>query len=81
MVTAESVKQGIAAGLACEHLEVAGDGEQFQALGGSPGVEGRNRGQRHQPGDRALGGRGSAGNQGLSVRPPPPTEWRGRWEG
>ena len=27
MVTTESVKAGIQAGLACEHLEVAGDGQ------------------------------------------------------
>ena len=33
MVTVESVKQGIDAGLACEHLEVLGDGQHFQALG------------------------------------------------
>ena len=32
MVTPESVKAGIESGLACEHLEVIGDGEHFQAL-------------------------------------------------
>jgi len=32
MVTPESVKAGIAAGLACEHVEVVGDGQHFQAL-------------------------------------------------
>jgi acid stress-induced BolA-like protein IbaG/YrbA len=32
MVTTESVKQGIEAGLACEHVEVIGDGQHFQAV-------------------------------------------------
>ena len=32
MVTPESVKAGIEAGLACEHLEVIGDGQHFQAV-------------------------------------------------
>ena len=32
MVTPESVQAGIASGLACEHVEVVGDGQHFQAL-------------------------------------------------
>ena len=32
MVTPESVKAGIQGGLACEHVEVLGDGQHFQAL-------------------------------------------------
>ena len=32
MVTTESVKNGIEAGLACEHVEVIGDGQHFQAV-------------------------------------------------
>ena len=32
MVTPESVKSGIESGLACERVEVEGDGEHFQAL-------------------------------------------------
>ena len=48
MVTAESVKQGIQDGLACEHLEVIGDGQHFQALVVSEQFAGRSRVQRHQ---------------------------------
>jgi len=76
MVTAESVKQGIAAGLACEHLEVAGDGEHFQALVVSPEFEGRNRVQRHQLVYRALGERMREEIHALSMRTLTPQEWR-----
>ena len=76
MVTAESVKQGIAAGLACEHLEVAGDGEHFQALVVSREFEGRNRVQRHQLVYRALGERMREEIHALSMRTLTPQEWR-----
>ena len=57
MVTPESIQQGIAAGLACEHVEVAGDGQHFQALIVSAQFAGRNRVQRHQLVYGALGER------------------------
>ena len=76
MVTAESVKQGIAAGLACEHLEVAGDGEHFQALVVSRQFEGRNRVQRHQLVYRALGERMREEIHALSMRTLTPQEWQ-----
>ena len=43
MVTPESVKAGIQAGLACEHVEVIGDGQHFQALIVSDAFAGHNR--------------------------------------
>jgi acid stress-induced BolA-like protein IbaG/YrbA len=76
MVTAESVKQGIAAGLACEHLEVAGDGEHFQALVVSREFEGRSRVQRHQLVYRALGDRMREEIHALSMRTLTPQEWQ-----
>ena len=76
MVTADSVKQGIAAGLECEHLEVAGDGEHFQALIVSRQFEGRNRVQRHQLVYRALGDRMREEIHALSMRTMTPEEWR-----
>jgi acid stress-induced BolA-like protein IbaG/YrbA len=76
MVTAESVKQGIAAGLACEHLEVAGDGEHFQALIVSREFEGRNRVQRHQLVYGALGDRMREEIHALSMRTLTPQEWQ-----
>jgi len=76
MVTAESVKQGIAAGLECEHLEVAGDGEHFQALIVSRRFEGRNRVQRHQLVYQALGERMREEIHALSMRTMTPQEWQ-----
>ena len=57
MVTTESVKQGIEAGLACEHVEVSGDGQHFQAVIVSREFESRSRVQRHQLVYKALGDR------------------------
>ena len=43
MVTPESIKQSIQSGLACEHVEVLGDGQHFQALIVSAEFTGRSR--------------------------------------
>ncbi len=76
MVTEDSVKQGIAAGLACEHLEVSGDGQHFQALIVSHEFEGRNRVQRHQLVYRALGDRMREEIHALSMQTLTPSEWQ-----
>ncbi len=57
MVDPESIKSGIEAGLACERVEVAGDGQHFQALVVSAAFEGKSRVQRHQLVYQALGDR------------------------
>ena len=76
MVTTESVKAGIQAGLACEHLEVAGDGQHFQALIVSSEFEGRSRVQRHQLVYAALGERMREEIHALSMKTLTPQEWR-----
>ena len=76
MVTPESVKAGIAAGLACEHLEVVGDGQHFQALIVSPAFAGKSRVQRHQLVYAALGGRMREEIHALSMQTLTPEEWR-----
>lgn len=76
MVTADSVKQGILNGLACEHVEVIGDGQHFQALVVSGEFAGRNRVQRHQLVYTALGGRMREEIHALSMRTLTPEEWR-----
>ena len=76
MVTNDSVRQGIAAGLACEHLEVIGDGQHFQALIVSAAFEGRNRVQRHQLVYRALGDRMREEIHALSMQTLTPAEWK-----
>ena len=57
MVTPESIRTGIESGLACERVEVIGDGQHFQALIVSSAFEGKNRVQRHQLVYKALGDR------------------------
>jgi len=76
MVTAESVKEGIALGLACEHLEVIGDGQHFQALIVSRQFAGRSRVQRHQLVYAALGDRMREEIHALSMRTLTPEEWQ-----
>ncbi|HWD21860.1 MAG TPA: BolA family protein [Burkholderiales bacterium] len=76
MVTPESIRAGIEAGLACEHVEVIGDGEHFQALIVSAEFAGRNRVQRHQLVYAALGSRMREEIHALSMRTLTPQEWK-----
>ena len=76
MVTPESIKRGIESALACERVEVAGDGEHFQALVVSSQFAGRNRVQRHQLVYAALGERMREEIHALSMRTLTPEEWR-----
>ena len=76
MVTPESVREGIEAGLACEHVEVAGDGQHFQALIVSSAFDGKSRIQRHQLVYAALGERMREEIHALSMRTLTPEEWR-----
>ena len=76
MVTPESIKHGIEAGIACDHVEVMGDGQHFQALVVSPLFEGKSRVQRHQLVYGALGERMRVEIHALSMRTLTPAEWR-----
>ena len=75
MVTPESVKSGIEAGLACEHVEVIGDGQHFQAVVVSPQFAGKSRIQRHQLVYAALGERMREEIHALSMQTLTPEEW------
>ncbi|MEI6719321.1 MAG: BolA family protein [Betaproteobacteria bacterium] len=75
MVTPESVKQGISSGLVCEHLEVAGDGQHFEAVIVSAAFAGKSRVQRHQLVYAALGDRMRQEIHALSMRTLAPDEW------
>ena len=75
MVTTESIKQSIESGLACEHVEVIGDGQHFQALIVSREFAGRSRVQRHQLVYAALGERMREEIHALSMRTLTPDEW------
>jgi acid stress-induced BolA-like protein IbaG/YrbA len=75
MVTPESIKQGIGSGLACEHLEVRGDGQHFEAVIVSAAFDGKSRVQRHQLVYAALGDRMRQEIHALSMRTLTPSEW------
>ena len=76
MVTSESIKLGIESGLACERVEVAGDGQHFQALVVSGAFAGKSRVQRHQLVYRALGDRMREEIHALSMQTLTPDEAR-----
>jgi acid stress-induced BolA-like protein IbaG/YrbA len=76
MVTPDSIKQGIEAGIACEHVEVAGDGQHFQAVIVSAAFEGRSRIQRHQMVYAALGERMREEIHALSMKTLTTQEWQ-----
>lgn len=76
MVDPQSIQDGIAAQLACEHLEVVGDGQHFQALIVSAQFAGKSRVQRHQLVYAALGERMREEIHALSMRTLTPQEWR-----
>jgi acid stress-induced BolA-like protein IbaG/YrbA len=77
MVTGESIAAGIRAGLECEHLEVEGDGQHFEALIVARAFEGKSRVQRHQLVYAALGDRMRSEIHALSMRTLTPQEWEG----
>jgi len=73
--TAADVERFIAAGLACEHLQVEGDGRHFFATIVSSEFEGTSRVARHQRVYRALGERMREQIHALSMRTLTPAEW------
>ena len=75
MVTPESIKHGIEAGLECSYVEVIGDGQHFQAVVVSSRFEGKTRVQRHQLVYGALGERMREEIHALSMRTVTPAEW------
>jgi acid stress-induced BolA-like protein IbaG/YrbA len=77
MVQPEQLKQYIADGLECEHVEVAGDGHHFEAVIVSAHFRGKSRVQQHQLVYRALGDRMREEVHALSMKTLTPEEWRG----
>ena len=76
MVTPEYVRELIAQGLACEHLEVAGDGTHFEAVIVSAAFSGKSRVARHQIVNHVLGVQMGNEIHALSMKTLTPEEWR-----
>jgi acid stress-induced BolA-like protein IbaG/YrbA len=75
MLTPEQLREYIAKGLDCETLEVAGDGQHFEALIVSTAFAGKSRIQRHQAVYAALGERMREEVHALSMKTLTPEEW------
>jgi acid stress-induced BolA-like protein IbaG/YrbA len=74
--TPEEIERFIAANLACEHVEVEGDGRHFFATIVSSEFEGKNRIGRHQRVYRALGERMREQIHALSMKTLTPAEFQ-----
>jgi acid stress-induced BolA-like protein IbaG/YrbA len=76
MMQPEQVEKIIAAGLSCEHLQVAGDGHHFEALIVSAEFVGRSRVQRQQRVNEVLRPHFDSGElHALSMKTQTPEEW------
>ncbi len=78
MVTPQQIQQWIQAGLACDHIQVAGDGQHFEAVIVSPAFRGKMPVGRHQLVYGALGERMHAEIHALSMQTLTPEEWAAR---
>lgn len=78
MVTPDSIKTSIEAGIACEAIEVAGDGQHFEALIVSDAFRGLSRLARHRLVYAALGDRMRAEIHALSMTTITPEEHAAR---
>ena len=74
MVTPDSIKTSIEAGIACEAIDVTGDGQHFEALIISDAFRGLSRLARHRLVYAALGDRMRAEIHALSMTTITPEE-------
>jgi len=75
MVRPEDIQAYIAQGLACEQLQVAGDGQHFEALIVSSAFAGKSHVQRHQLVYAVLGERMREEIHALSMKTLTPEEF------
>ena len=75
-MTADELQSLIAAGLPCDHLQVAGDGRHWEAVVVSREFEGKRLIQRHQRVYATLGARMHTDEvHALSMKTFTPSEW------
>jgi len=78
MATPEQVRSYIQDSLACDHVEVVGDGHHFEAVIVSPEFRGKTRVQQHQVVYQALGDRMREEIHALSMKTLTPEDWAAR---
>lgn len=76
MITPEEIKSFIQQGLACQHIEVRGDGHHFEALIVSDAFTGKSMVQQHQLVYGALGERMKQEIHALSMKTFSPEQWQ-----
>jgi acid stress-induced BolA-like protein IbaG/YrbA len=82
MLDPKQIESWIAAGLSCEHLNVAGDGQHFEALIVSGEFAGLNRVKRQQRVYATLRERLDSGElHALSMKTLTPEEWKEQGRG
>jgi acid stress-induced BolA-like protein IbaG/YrbA len=75
VVTPEYIERAIQAGLECEHVEVVGDGQHFQAVIVSAAFAGLSKVRQHQLVYSALGDRMREEIHALSMQTLTPAQW------
>ncbi len=78
MLQPQTVHTYIADGLPCQHLQVTGDGQHFEAIIVSEHFNGLRSVARHQKVYQALGDRMRAEIHALSMKTYTPEEWAAR---
>jgi acid stress-induced BolA-like protein IbaG/YrbA len=76
LIDPEQIKSWIEGGLACDHVQVDGDGHHFEAVIVSPAFRGKSRVQQHQLVYAALGERMRAEIHALSMKTFTPEDWQ-----
>jgi acid stress-induced BolA-like protein IbaG/YrbA len=74
-VTPESIRRSLEQGLACDHVEVRGDGHHFEAIIVSAQFAGLSRVKQHQLVYAALGDRMRQEIHALSMQTLTPAQW------
>jgi acid stress-induced BolA-like protein IbaG/YrbA len=78
MVTPESIRRSLESGIACEHVEVRGDGHHFEAVIVAAAFAGLSRVKQHQLVYAALGDRMREEIHALSMQTFTPEQWSER---
>ena len=81
MVTTDSIRRSVESGLPCEHVEVTGDGQHFEAIIVSGAFAGLSRVKQHQLVYAALGDRMRHEIHALSMQTLTPEQWADRARG
>ena len=78
MTTPQQIKAWLEAALPCEHVQIEGDGQHFDAVIVSAEFRGKTRVGQHQPVYKALGDHMQSDIHALSMQTLTPEDWQKR---